>query len=50
MNYINKRFLLQKRPTGMPENDCWIIDSKEITELKQQEILIKLNISQLIPI
>ena len=41
MNYINNRFLLQKRPTGMPENDCWIIDSKEITELKQQEILIK---------
>ena len=41
MNYVNNRFLLQKRPTGMPEDDCWIMDSEEITELKDQEILIK---------
>ena len=41
MNYINKRFLLQKRPTGMPEDNCWVMDSEKITELKKQEILIK---------
>ena len=41
MNYVNNRFLLQKRPTGMPEDDCWIMDSEEITDLKNQEILIK---------
>ena len=41
MNYINNRFLLQKRPTGMPEDNCWVMDSKEITELKEQEILVK---------
>ena len=41
MNYINNRFLLQKRPTGMPEDNCWIMDSQKITELQKQEILIK---------
>ena len=41
MNYINNRFLLQKRPIGMPEDNCWVMDSEKITELKKQEILIK---------
>ena len=41
MNYINNRFLLQKRPTGMPEDNCWVMDSQKITELQKQEILIK---------
>ena len=41
MNYRNNRFLLQKRPTGMPEDNCWVMDSEKITELKKQEILIK---------
>ena len=41
MNYINNRFLLHKRPTGMPEDNCWVMDSEKITELKKQEILIK---------
>ena len=39
MNYINNRFLLQKRPTGMPEDNCWVMDSQKITELQKQEIL-----------
>ena len=25
MNYNNSRFLLNKRPKGMPENDCWTL-------------------------
>ena len=41
MNYINNRFLLQKRPTGMPEDNCWVMDSEKITELKKQGIFIK---------
>ena len=41
MNYLNNRFLLQKRPMGMPEDNCWVMDSEEITELKEKEILIK---------
>ena len=43
MNYTNTRFLLQKRPTGMPDDECWLMDSEEITDLKNQEILIKVE-------
>ena len=43
MNYTNTRFLLQKRPTGMPDDECWEMDSEEITDLKNQEILIKVE-------
>ena len=41
MNYHNSRFLLNKRPKGMPEDDCWLLDSQEITDLKNNEILIQ---------
>lgn len=41
MNYKNLRFLLNKRPKGMPEDDCWLLDSEEITDLKNNEILIQ---------
>ena len=41
MKYTNSRFLLNKRPTGMPDDECWVMDSEEITELKEKEILIK---------
>ena len=41
MNYKNLRFLLNKRPKGMPEDDCWLLDSQEITDLKNNEILIQ---------
>ena len=39
--YKNLRFLLNKRPKGMPEDDCWLLDSQEITDLKNNEILIQ---------
>lgn len=41
MNYKNLRFLLNRRPKGMPEDDCWLLDSEEITDLKNNEILIQ---------
>ena len=41
MNYKNTRYLLTKRPEGMPEDDCWAIDEEAITTLQNNEILIK---------
>ena len=41
MNYKNTRYLLTKRPEGMPEDDCWAIDEETITTLENNEILIK---------
>ena len=43
MKYINTQYLLNKRPKGMPEDDCWKINEQEITELKKNEVLIKAN-------
>ena len=41
MNYNNSRFLLNKRPKGMPENDCWSLNSEIITDLNNGEVLIQ---------
>ena len=41
MNYHNSRFLLNKRPKGMPEDDCWVLDTETITDLNHNEILIQ---------
>ena len=41
MNYSNSRFLLNKRPIGMPEDDCWEQNSEVITDLNNGEILIQ---------
>ena len=41
MNYKNTRYLLTKRPEGMPEDDCWAIDEETITTLENNEILVK---------
>ena len=41
MNYKNTRYLLNKRPEGMPEYDCWVMDEEVITTLENNEILIK---------
>ena len=41
MNYKNTRYLLNKRPEGMPEDNCWAIDEEKITSLHNNEILIK---------
>lgn len=41
MNYTNTKFLLNKRPQGMPEDECWALDSEVISDLKNNEILIQ---------
>ena len=41
MNYKNTRYLLTKRPEGMPKDDCWAIDEEIITTLENNEILVK---------
>ena len=43
MEYINKQLLLDKRPTGMPEDDCWMLNEEKITSLKNNEILIEVK-------
>ena len=41
MNYNNSRFLLNKRPMGMPEDECWALNSEVITDLSNGEVLIQ---------
>ena len=43
MEYLNKQFLLNKRPTGMPEDDCWKLREEKITSLKKNEIIIEVK-------
>mgnify|MGYP001156999432 FL=1 len=39
--YINQQWLLDKRPSGMPEDECWKFNEHEVPELKEGELLIK---------
>ena len=43
MEYINKRYLLDKRPIGMPEDDCWKLSDETITSLNKNEIIIEVK-------
>ena len=43
MNYDNNRWLLNKRPSGMPENECWLLDRDVISDISKNEILIKVD-------
>ncbi|MDA8854150.1 NADP-dependent oxidoreductase [Gammaproteobacteria bacterium] len=43
MNYLNTQYLLNKRPSGMPEDDCWKLHQEAITSLEQNEILIEVK-------
>ena len=43
MNYKNTKYLLNKRPLGMPEDDCWIIENESISSIANGEILIKVE-------
>lgn len=43
MEYINSRLLLNKRPRGMPFDDCWLYDQQKITDLNKNQILIKVH-------
>ena len=41
MNYVNTKFLLNERPQGMPSDSCWALETENITDLKDNEILIE---------
>ena len=41
MNYKNTKYLLNQRPIGMPDNDCWVLDYEDITSISSGEIVIK---------
>ena len=41
MNYKNTRYLLNQRPIGMPDNDCWVLDYEDITSISSNEIIIQ---------
>ena len=43
MEYLNKQYLLDKRPTGMPQDDCWKLNNDLITSLKKNEIIIEVK-------
>ena len=43
MEYLNKQYLLDKRPTGMPQDDCWMLNDELITSLKKNEIIIEVK-------
>ena len=43
MEYLNKQYLLDKRPTGMPQDDCWKLNDELITSLKKNEIIIEVK-------
>ena len=37
---INKKWVLNKRPEGMPENDCWKLEETPVSEIAEGNILI----------
>ena len=39
MTRINQRWLLNKRPEGMPEDNCWKWEEVDVPELKDDEFL-----------
>ena len=43
MNYENNRWLLNKRPSGMPGDECWLLDKAIISDISKNEILIKVD-------
>lgn len=43
MEYVNTQYLLNKRPKGMPSDECWRMHEEKITSLKKNEILIEVK-------
>ena len=43
MEYINKQLLLNKRPVGMPTDDCWKLNEEKINSIAKSEILIEVK-------
>jgi len=49
MANINRKYLLDKRPTGMPEDECWKLVEEETVPLKSGEILIEIKFLSIDP-
>ena len=49
MEYINKRYLLDKRPIGMPQDDCWKLSDETINSLNKNEIIIEVKFLSIDP-
>jgi len=49
MDYKNKQWLLDKRPNGMPTDDCWRLNTESITSIGRNEILIKVDFLSIDP-
>ena len=49
MEYINKKFLLAKRPQGMPQDDCWKFASNTLDTIKSGEIIIEVKFLSIDP-
>ena len=43
MEYLNTQYLLDKRPRGMPSDECWKLHQEKITSLDKNEILIEVK-------
>ena len=43
MEYKNIQFLLDKRPEGMPDDDCWKLNNVNITSIGKSEIIIEVK-------
>ena len=43
MEYLNTQYLLDKRPRGMPSDECWKLHQQKITSLDKNEILIEVK-------
>jgi NADPH-dependent curcumin reductase CurA len=43
VEYLNTQYLLDKRPKGMPDDDCWRMHQEKITGLDINEILIEVK-------
>ncbi len=46
---MNKQLILKKRPVGLPDADTWELQSNEIPELKEGEVLIEQHFISLDP-
>ena len=43
MEKINKRWVLAKRPEGMPEDECWKLEEASIKDLDEKFLHISLE-------
>ena len=49
MEYTNRKFLLDKRPKGMPQDECWKLVEENIDSIGNGEILIEVKFLSIDP-